>query len=86
MILLDTVVLSELRKRQVSPEVVRWLAAFRDSDLFLSVVSIGEIERGIEKKRKSDPAFAASLTRWVEDLLRIYGGRVLPVTPVIARC
>jgi toxin FitB len=86
MILLDTVVLSELRKRQVSPEVVRWLTAFRDSDLFLSVVSIGEIERGIEKKRKSDPAFAASLTRWVEDLLRIYGDRVLPVTPVIARC
>lgn len=85
MILLDTVVLSELRKRQVSPEVVRWLTAFRDSDLFLSVVSIGEIERGIEKKRKSDPAFAASLTRWIEDLLRIYGDRVLPVTPPIAR-
>lgn len=63
MIPLDTVVLSELQKRQVSPEVVRWLTAFRDSDLFLSVVSIGEIERGIEKKRKSDPAFAASLTR-----------------------
>lgn len=86
MILLDTAVLWELRKRQVSPAVIRWLADFRDSDFFLSVVGIGEIERGIEKKRKSDPAFAASLTRWVEDLLRLYGDRVLPVTPAIARC
>jgi predicted nucleic acid-binding protein len=86
MILLDTVVLSELRKRQRSPEVVRWIAGFQDNDLFLSVVSIGEIERGIEKKRKNDPDFAASLTRWIEDLLRLYGDRVLPVTTAIARC
>lgn len=86
MILLDTVVLSELRKRQPSLEVVRWLTGFRDSDLFLSVVSLGELERGIEKKRKVDPAFAELLTLWVEDLLRLYGDRVLPVTPAISRC
>lgn len=46
MILLDTVVISELRKRQPSPALVDWLAGVRDNDLFLSVVSIGEIERG----------------------------------------
>ena len=86
MILLDAVVLSELRKRQHSPEMVRWIAGFQDNDLFLSVVSIGEIQRGIEKKRKNDPDFSASLTRWIEDLLRLYGDRVLPVTPAIARC
>lgn len=85
MILLDTVVVSELRKREASPEVVRWIKGFRDSDLYLSVVSIGEIERGIEKKRKSDPAFAASLIRWIEDLLHLYGDRVLPVTPAVSR-
>lgn len=85
MILLDTVVLSELRKREASPQVVRWLTGFRDSDLFLSVVSIGEIERGIEKKRKSDPVFVGSLTQWVEGLLRLYGDRVLPVTPAVSR-
>lgn len=85
MILLDTVVLSELRKKNPSPQVVGWLTAFRDSDLFLSVVSLGEIERGIEKKRHDDPVFAAALTRWLEDLLRLYGDRVLPVTPTIAR-
>jgi predicted nucleic acid-binding protein len=85
MILLDTVVLLELRKHQPSPKVVRWLTAFRDEDLFLSVVSVGEIERGIEKKRKDEPAFAKSLTQWIENLLRIYDDRVLPVTPAIAR-
>lgn len=85
MILLDTVVLSELRKREASPGVVRWLMGFRDSDLFLSVASIGEIERGIEMKRRSDSAFAESLTRWIEDLLRLYGDRVLPVTPAVSR-
>ncbi len=85
MILLDTVVLSELRKRNPAPEVVNWLSGFRDSDLFLSVVSIGEIQRGIEKNREADPAFAESLTRWLEDLLRLYGDRVLPVTPAVSR-
>lgn len=85
MILLDTVVLSELRKRDASPNLVRWLSDFRDSDLFLSVVSIGEIESGIERKRKSDPAFAESLTRWIENLLRLYGDRVLPVTASVSR-
>ena len=53
--------------------------------MFLSVVSIGKIERSIEKKRTPDPAFAALLTRWIEDLLRLYGDRILPVTSAIAR-
>jgi hypothetical protein len=85
LILLDTVVFSELRKTHPSPEVVAWLSGFRDSDLFLSVVSLGEIERGIEKKRSDDPVFAGALTLWLEDLVRLYGDRILPVTPVIAR-
>ena len=85
MILLDTVVLSELRKPRPSPAVVRWLSGQRESELFLSVVSLGEIERGIEKKRSSDPAFAAILERWLDDLVNLYGDRILPVTPAIAR-
>lgn len=85
MILLDTVVISELRKAQPSPAVVRWLSGQRGNELFLSVVSLGEIERGIEKKRTSDPTFAAVLERWLDDLVSLYGDRILPVTPVIAR-
>jgi len=85
MILLDTVVLSKLRKPQPAAAVVQWLSSQRDNELFLSVVSLGEIERGIEKKRSDDPVFAGALTLWLEDLVRLYGDRILPVTPVIAR-
>jgi len=85
MILLDTVVLSELRKPRPSPAVVKWLSGQRDSELFLSVVSLGEIERGIEKQRGSDPAFSMVLSRWLDDLLSLYGDRVLPISPPIAR-
>jgi len=85
MILLDTVVLSELRKSQPSAAVVQWLSNQRDSELFISVVSLGEIERGIEKKRATEPAFAAVLGRWLDDLVNLYGDRILPVTAPIAR-
>ena len=83
MILIDTVVLSELRKRRPSAKVVAWMRGQPDSEVFISVVSVGEIEHGIAKTR--DSAFAAELARWLEDLLRFYGDRILPVTPVIAR-
>ena len=83
MILLDTVVVSELRKARPNPRVIKWMRGLRESDVFLSVVTIGEIERGISKVR--DAEFAQALTRWLEDLLRFYDDRVLPVTPDIAR-
>ncbi len=52
MYLLDTVVLSELRKKPLrrNPHVVSWLASVSSDDLFISAVSIGEIERGIERQ------------------------------------
>lgn len=85
MYLIDTVVISELRKSRPSASVVRWFRSQRDSDLFLSVVTLGEIERGIEKKRRADPAFSAALSTWLESLVGMYGDRVLPVSPAIAR-
>jgi predicted nucleic acid-binding protein len=63
MFLLDTVTLSELRKRQCDPVVVAWFERQRTADLFLSVTSIGEIERGIARQRVADPAFADALTK-----------------------
>jgi toxin FitB len=82
-ILLDTVVVSELRKTRPNPRVIEWMRGLREADVFLSVVTIGEVERGIRKV--SDSEFALALTRWLEDLLRFYGDRILPVTPEIAR-
>ena len=85
MFLIDTVVISELRKSRPSASVVRWFRRQRDSDLFLSVVTLSEIERGIEKKRRTDPEFSAKLSIWLESLVNVYGDRVLPVSPAIAR-
>ena len=83
--LLDTVVLSELRKAKPSRKVVHWLKAQKRESLFISVVSIGEIERGIEKVRKTDVAFAADLEQWLEALMRLYGDHVVPVNANAAR-
>lgn len=85
MIVLDTVVLSELRKGRPSANVVEWLGRQRDADLYLSVVSLGEIERGIELQRKTNAAFASELTRWLETLQKLYVDRILPISAPIAR-
>lgn len=85
MFLLDTVIISELRKRRPDAAVLRWVARQQDDQLFLSVVTLGEIERGIERKRASDPVFAEALGIWLESLMRLYADRLLPVTPAIAR-
>ena len=79
MYLIDTVVLSELRKRERNPNVVRWISAQRTNDLFLSVISVGEIERGITQQRRRNPDFATSLATWLDKLMALYGDRVLPV-------
>jgi toxin FitB len=83
--LLDTVVLTELRKSKPTPTVLRWIRAQQSGQLFISVVSVGEIERGIEKARKSDAVFANELGRWLETLLTVYGEHILPVSTPIAR-
>jgi predicted nucleic acid-binding protein len=87
MFLLDTVVISELRKplRQRNPNLVNWIEAVYSQDLFISVVTIGEIERGIERQRQLDPQFAASLAAWLDVVLRTYEGRILPVDIAVAR-
>ncbi|SEN90407.1 hypothetical protein SAMN05216404_10893 [Nitrosospira multiformis] len=55
MILLGTVVLSELRKRDTSPQVIRWLKGYQDTDLFLSVVSIGESNAASKRNEPPTP-------------------------------
>jgi toxin FitB len=85
MYLLDTVIVSELRKTRPSSHVVAWLASVEKHRLCLSVVTIGEIERGVEKRRAAEPEFANALTGWLETLLSVYGENVLAVTPNIAR-
>ena len=85
MFLLDTMIVSELRKARPNARVVAWFSHQTDDDLYMSVVTLGEIERGIEQRRKADPAFAGVLAAWLESLVRLYSERILPVTPSIAR-
>lgn len=85
MFLIDTMVLSELRRRQRDPGVVAWIRAQRQEDCFLSVVSIGEIERSIARRKTADPAFAAQLADWLDQLLWLHGQRLLPVDLATAR-
>lgn len=82
--LLDTMVISELRKRTPDQNVVTWLSVAPEKSLFISVVTISEIQRGIALQRSKDQPFAERLQCWLDEMMRNYGDRVLPVTPEIA--
>lgn len=85
MFLLDTVVLSELRKRERNRGVVEWVAGQRPSDLFLSAVTVGEIERGIALQQPKNPAFAERLAEWLDRVLTLYSDRILAIDTATAR-
>lgn len=76
--LLDTNVLSELRRRTPNPQVRQWFADRPASTLYLSVVTLGEIRKGIEGL--SDPVRRLPLIDWLEtELPAFFAGRILPV-------
>lgn len=85
MILLDTVVLSELRKAKPNAGVVSFIEAQAADALFLSVMTIGEIEAGIEKQRVAALEFAQELAYWLTLLELQFAQCILPVTPAIAK-
>jgi len=68
MFLLDTNVVSELRKVRPHGAVLAWLGTVPDTDLFISAVTLGEIRRGIEITREKDPAKAQEITQWADRL------------------
>jgi hypothetical protein len=65
--------------------VVAWIGSVADTDLYVSAATIVEIEFGIERQRRLDPAFAEALAGWLDTMLRVYGERVLPITVQVAR-
>ncbi len=85
MFLVDTDVLSALGKRRRNANVEAWIARQRTGDLFVSVVSIGEIERGIALQRRKNAGFASALAIWLDQVLAAYGDRVLPFDLASAR-
>ncbi len=87
MFLLDTVVLSELRKppRQRNRNLVHWIGEVPSQGLFVSVLTVGEIECGIERQRQLNPPFAERIAAWLDIILRTYEGRILAVDVAVAR-
>lgn len=72
MFLLDTNVVSELRKPKPHGAVLAWIAQADDADLHLSAVTIGEIQSGIEITREQDPDKAAELSAWLDQVAAAY--------------
>jgi predicted nucleic acid-binding protein len=79
---LDTNVVSAAGKR--TQPVSRWLAGKNADDLYISVLTLGEIARGAEMKRNKDPVAAGHIDAWLEKTRRTFGARILPVTEAIA--
>ena len=77
MYLLDTNVVSELRRRRPHRSVLRWIAEVPSEQLFLSAVTVGEIQAGIENTRERDADKAHAVEVWLEQVLDSYG--VLPM-------
>ena len=81
--LIDTNVISELRRREPEPRVVQWFEQRPSQQLFLSVLTLGEIRRGVERLAESERQ--QDLRRWLEqDLPAFFSGRVLPIDEAIA--
>jgi len=70
--LLDTNVVSELRKPRPDQAVLNWLKSVPDADLFLPAVVLGELQRGVEQLRARDPERAALVEQWVDQLASSY--------------
>ena len=85
MILLDTMVLSELRKARPNAGAVTYLRSQAPDTVFLSAMTIGEIEAGIEKQRSVVPEFAEELPHWLAQIELQFAQFILPVTPAIAK-
>lgn len=85
MFLLDTNVISAVRRPDRAPQVAAWLDRHRDTDLFLSVITLGEIARGIHAQDTVNPAFAADLRAWLDRTVRLFSDRILPFDADAAR-
>ncbi len=79
--LLDTNVLSEMRRPKPDTSVIDWIAATPPHQLHVSVLTLGEIEQGIARVRgRGDQKQTAALERWLRQLEAGFAGRILPVT------
>jgi predicted nucleic acid-binding protein len=88
MFLLDTNVISESRKARTgraAPEVVAWLAATDPAATYVSAMSLFELELGVVRVKRRDPAQGERLRRWLDDIVKpAFAGRVLAMDAAVA--
>ena len=83
--LIDTNIISEVRKgTKCNPNVTAWWNAIADADIYLSVLVLGEIRKGVERARSSDPAQARALENWLITVAGSFADRVLPIDQAVA--
>ena len=90
MFLLDTNVVAELRRAgtgRADPGVVAWAEQADPAALFLSVVSLHELEMGVRLKQHRDPRQGQLLRHWLDQqVVPAFAGRILPIDEAVARC
>jgi predicted nucleic acid-binding protein len=83
--LLDTCVISAFRKPQENPSLVEWISGVDESDLYLSAITIGELERGVSRLPESKKK--AAVSEWVRHAVtNRFGNRILPIDAAVAAC
>ena len=83
--LLDTNVISETRKSRADSGVIAFLSAAEPAGLFLSVLTLGELRKGVAAKRRTDPGAADQLGVWVDGIETTFADRVLPIDAATAQ-
>jgi predicted nucleic acid-binding protein len=81
--LLDTNVISEIRRGR-DPNVAAWASEVADADLYVSVLTLGEIRKGIERLRGRDPHRAEVFAAWLEQLRDHFADRILSIDDWVA--
>jgi predicted nucleic acid-binding protein len=83
--LLDTNVLSETRKKKADAGVISFLESADSSTLYISVLTLGELRKGVAKKQREDPEMAKRLADWAEGLEFSFADRILGIDAAMAR-
>lgn len=83
--LIDTNIISEIRKGAACDSAVaHWWQGVAEDELYLSVLVIGEIRKGVEQVRPRDPTKAARLEHWLAEVFAGFSSRILPVDATVA--
>jgi toxin FitB len=83
--LVDTNIISEVRKgAKCDANVAAWYDSIDDADIYLSVLVLGEIRKGVERARPSDPAQARALEKWLTAVAESFAERILPIDQTVA--